>query len=160
MTTQPPQVETLTELKLTDAIKQIVNEAYIPNDRPVLLSYVDANGQPSVSYRGSVIPIGDDKLGVWARNPDAGLPRAVPSNPNVVLIYREGGGPGAFSRAVLTFKGRARLAANEAERRHVYDTMVQRERDMDKDYKGVAIIVELDSVTGAMPGYRLQMRRE
>jgi hypothetical protein len=48
---------------------------------------------------------------------------------------------------------------DEATRRKVYDSMPQRERDSDADYKGIAIVIDLDSVTGMVPGYRLQMQR-
>jgi hypothetical protein len=37
--------------------------------------------------------------------------------------------------------------------------MPQRERDSDPDMKGVAIIVDLESLTGFIPGYRLQMAK-
>jgi hypothetical protein len=37
--------------------------------------------------------------------------------------------------------------------------MPQRERDADAEKKGVAIIVDLDSVAGFIAGYRLQMTK-
>ena len=70
--------------------------------------------------------------------------------------------PGAAAsalEAVITFRGHARLAADESERRTIYDTMVQRERDGDKDYTGVGIVVDLDSVSGYVPGIRMRMTR-
>jgi hypothetical protein len=37
--------------------------------------------------------------------------------------------------------------------------MPQRERDSDAEMKGVAIVVDLESVTGVMPGVRIAMQR-
>ena len=154
-----PQLETLTELKLTDGLKRLINESYVPNDHPILIAYVDADNRPSASFRGSALAYSDSQIAVWARSAEAGLPRAVAANPQVVLIYREPGGEGGFSRAVVTFRGRAHVATDPAVRKRVYETMPQRERDADKEMSGVAVIVELDSVTGRIPGYRLDMRR-
>ena len=61
---------------------------------------------------------------------------------------------------MVTFRGKGRIAAaNDPLRDKVYDTMPQRERDADAEKKGVAIIVDLDSVAGFIAGYRLQMTK-
>jgi hypothetical protein len=158
MTTQPP-METLTELRLTDEIKQTVNEAYVPNDRPILMATIDDDGRPNMTWRGSVIAYSDTQLGVWARNAEGGTARTLEAHPDVMLVYRESGGPGQRSRVTLNFRGKARVDNSEAARRGVYDTMPQRERDSDPEMKGVAIIVDLESVTGIMPGVRIAMQR-
>jgi hypothetical protein len=149
--------EVLTELRLTDELKRIVNEAYIPNDHPLVVSYVDERGEPHSSFRGSTIAFGDRELAVWTRNPESEMVKAARRNSTFLLLYREPNPAGGFSRAVVTFRGKARVAEDEGERRRVYDEMPQRERDADKDYKGVAIVIELGSVTGFVPGLRLQM---
>jgi hypothetical protein len=76
-----------------------------------------------------------------------------------MLVYRESGGPGQRSRVTLNFKGKARVDNSEAARKRVYETMPQRERDSDAEMKGVAIIVDLESVTGMMPGVRIAMTK-
>jgi hypothetical protein len=157
--TTPPQVETLTELKLTDEIKNIVNQSYIPNDYPILMAYVDEHGRPGISFRGSAIAYSDTQLAVWARNSEGSTATALEANPNVTLVYREPSPDHQRSRAVITFRGQARVDHDETARNRVYDEMPQRERDADPEKKGAAIIVDLDSVTGFMPGYRLQMQR-
>ncbi len=160
MTNQPtPPVETLTELKLPEVLKQVVMQAYVPEDNPILMAYVDAQGRPGLSYRGSAVVVSDTQLGVWARNGEGGTASALEHNPNVTLIYRQPSPDHGRSRAVVTFRGRARVDNDAASRRKVYDEMPQRERDSDLEMKGVAIIVDLDSVDGFMPGYRFQMRR-
>lgn len=158
MTTQPP-METLTELKLTDEIKQTVNEAYVPNDRPILMATIDEDGKPNMTWRGSVVAYSDTQLGVWARNPEGGTARTLEKHPDVMLVYRESGGPGQRSRVTLNFKGKAHIDSSDAARKRVYETMPQRERDSDPEMKGAAIIVDLESVTGVMPGVRIAMTK-
>ena len=159
MTTQQTP-ETLTELKLTDELKQRINEAYVPNDNPLIVSYVTESGDPATSYRGSAVALSDTQLAVWTRNPESGFVKAGERGANLLLMYREPNpDPKGRSQSVITFRGKGRTSSNEAERRAVYDLMPQRERDSDADYKGVATIVELDSVIGFFPGYRLQMKK-
>ncbi len=152
-------METLTELKLTDEIKKTVNEAYVPNDRPILMAHVDMDGKPVMTWRGSVCAISDTQIGVWARNAEGGTASSLEAHPDVMLVYRESGGPGQRSRATLNFKGKARVDDTPEARQAVWDTMPQRERDSDPEMKGVAIIVDLESVTGMLPGVRLQMTK-
>jgi hypothetical protein len=157
--TTPPPMETLTELKINDALKQKVMEAYVPNDWPIIVGYVDEQGRPGLSYRGSVVVVSETQIGVWARNGEGGTASALSKNPNLTLVYREPTPDHGRSAAVVTFRGRGRVDNSEAMRNAVYDTMPQRERDADAEKKGVAIIVDLDSVIGFIAGYRLQMTR-
>ena len=77
----------------------------------------------------------------------------------MTLVYREPDPAGRRSRALINIRGRGRLAANEAELLKVYETMPEIERAPDPDIKGVAVIVEIESITGFMPAYISQMRR-
>jgi len=158
--TTPPPMETLTELKINDALKQKVMDAYVPNDWPIIVAYVDEQGRPGMSYRGSLVVVSETQLGMWARNPEGSTSGALPRNPNLTAVYREPTPDHGRSAAVVTFKGKGRVAAaGDPLRDQVYATMPQRERDADAEKKGVAIIIDLDSVTGFIPGYRLQMTK-
>jgi len=156
--TKPP-METLTEFKITADLRQIIDTAFVPNDHPIILAYVGPDDAAHVSFRGSAHFHSDTAIAVWARDPQGGLPGAMAHNQNVTLVYREPNPGGGRSRAVINFRGRGRLSADEAERRKVYETMPEVERVPDPEMKGVAVIVEIESITGIMPGYMLQMRR-
>jgi hypothetical protein len=158
VTTQPTP-ETLTELKINDALKQKIMDAYVPNDWPIMVAYVDEQDRPGMSYRGSLVVVSETQLGFWARNGEGGTASALPRNPNLTIAYREPMPDHGRSAAVVTFRGKGRIVDSGALRDQVYDTMPQRERDADAEKKGVAVIVDLDSVTGFIPGYRLQMTR-
>jgi len=150
---QPPPA--LTELKLTDAMKEAVNSSYM-SGKPMVVAYVDENGQPSLSYRGSAQAYSDTALAVWVRNPDGGLAKALPKNARVTLLYRD---PGPENRAMLVFRGVGRIDESEAARRQVYDSSPEPERNADREEKGKALIVELERVDGFMPGARVMMRK-
>lgn len=158
MTTQPTP-ETLTELKINDALKQKIMDAYVPNDLPLMVAYVDDQNRPGMSYRGSLVVVSETQLGFWARNGEGGTASAVAKNPNLTVVYREPSPDHGRSTAVVTFRGKGRVVEDGALRDQVWETMPQRERDSDADKKGVAVIIDLDSVTGFIPGYRLQMTK-
>jgi hypothetical protein len=153
-------VETLTELKINDALRKKVMEAYVPNDWPVMVGYVDENGRPGMSYRGSVVVVSETQIGMWARNPGGNTATALAKHPDMVLVYREPSPDHGRSAAVVTFRGKGRLTAEgDPLREQVWTTMPQRERDADAEKKGTAIIVDLESVVGFISGYRLQMTK-
>jgi hypothetical protein len=98
---------------------------------------------PAVSFRGSTQVHGPRQLAIWARRQDDGLARAIATPPKVTLVYYGPGGPGPM---FLSIRGHARLdpAANDA----VYAGMIGGERQQDPDRKGVAVIIDVESVRG------------
>ena len=133
----------MADLDLRGEIAVAIDEA-AGHGRALVLGYVADDGTPSLSYRGSAHVYSPDQLAVWARKPDAGLAVAVVARPAVALLYFSRDTPGA---RYLSIKGRARVApeANDA----VYEKMFYRERDADPDRKGVAILIDVDTVDGA-----------
>jgi hypothetical protein len=145
-----------TELKLSPALKEIVNTA-LERGRMISVAYVSAEGRPELSFRGSVQAYSDTQLAIWVRNPEGGILKAVTSgHPHIALLYGE---LGAQSKAFVTFRGRGHVDPSESVRRKVYDDSPAIERDMDKDRKGVALIIDLDSVEGFFGGSALKMRQ-
>jgi hypothetical protein len=127
-------------LEISDHVAQAVNGA-AGVGRPIVLSYVNADGYPSLSTRGSTHVHGPQQLALWARNPEGGLQKAIASNPKVGLI--------AFNMdpfTLLFFTGRARVDASENDT--VWENIPQGERDLDPERKGSAVIIDLDSIKG------------
>lgn len=145
---------TPTPIKLTDEMQEAVNSA-LTNGTPVIVAYVDENGQPSLSFRGSVQAYGDDRLAIWVRNPEGGLQRALGKNPRLTLLYRN-----PQTRLMLNFQGRGRFDAADDVRKTVYENSPEPERNADRDRKGLALIIDLDRVTGFGPGGRYLMQRQ
>jgi hypothetical protein len=140
-------------MKITDEIKEAVNGA-LSNRTPIIVAYVDEDGQPSLSFRGSTQVYSDDQLAIWVRNPEGGLLRALQKNPRVTLMYRN-----PENRTTLQFRGRGRMDNSESVRAHVYNNAPEAERNADKEQKGMPLILDLDRVDGTIPGFRVQMRR-
>lgn len=110
---------------------------------PMSLAYVDEQGVPHLAFRGSLRSYGDDKLSMWSRISKSGMVKAIRSNPNVALFYRN-----ESVRATYQLRGRAHVVEDEAIRRKIYDEMPKVERDHDFAMLGEAIIIELDMVEG------------
>ncbi len=109
----------------------------------VAVAYIDDDGYPSVSFRGTTQVIGPDRLAIWARKRDAGLAAAIAERPQVGLVYYGPGGPGP---AYLALRGRAH--ADPSLDDEVYAAAPQGERDQDPDRNGVAVVIEIDRVQG------------
>lgn len=145
----------LTELRLSEEMKKAIDTAFA-RKKPVAISYVDENNAPKLSYRGSTQAYSDTSLAIWVRMPEGPILAAVKKNPAVALIYgdfREDG------RDFMVFRGRARIDTSEAARKHVYENAHPFEQSQDKDRKGNAVIIELDSVEGFFGGALLKMKR-
>jgi hypothetical protein len=139
----------------TKAIPDAINEAVLRGRQPAI-AYVNDAGDPEISFRGSTYVFGPDQLAIWVRKQDSGLAVAIKARPHVGLVYyggHEGPGP-----AFLSFKGSARVdtSADDA----VYAAIVEPERQQDPERKGVAVIIDVDSVQGyAPPDGFFQMER-
>jgi len=145
----------LTELKLSAALKETVNTA-LARGRMMSVAYVTPDGRPELSFRGSVRAYSDTQLAIWIRNPEGGILKAVASgHPYITLLYGE---LAAQSKAFVTFRGRGRVDSSGSVRRKVYDASPEGERNLDEDRKGVALLIDLDSVDGFFGGRVLKMR--
>jgi pyridoxamine 5'-phosphate oxidase-like protein len=127
-------------IEIDDDMKRTVNGA-IESRHPMVLAYVGDDGAPNVSFRGSTQVFGKDQLAIWVRNPSGGLARALQHHPQVALLYGSADPPRLFA-----FKGRARIDANAND--IVYANSPKGERDYDPERKGVALIIDLDEITG------------
>ena len=145
---------TLTELKLSPEMKQAINTA-MESGRAIAISYVDEEGAPQLSYRGSTQAYGDKQLAIWVRNPEGRILPSIDKNAAVALIY---GNFDPTARGFMIFRGRARVDSGAEARRRVYEGSPEYERNQDKDRKGVALIIDLTSVEGFFGGARLKMR--
>ena len=139
-------------LEISDHVAQAVNGGYGVG-RPMILSYVNADGYPSLSTRGSTHVHGPQELAIWGRNPEGGLQKAIASNPKVGLI--------AFNMdpfTLLFFTGRARV--DESQNDAVWEATPDGEKGQDPDRKGGAVIIDLDTIKGLGPDGFFMMSRD
>ncbi len=152
MSAAPP---ILTELKLSADMKKAVDTAF-ESFKPIVVSYVDENGAPQLSYRGSTQAYSDTQLAIWVRNPEGRMLESLEKNPAVALIY------GTFeptARAFMIFRGRAHVESSSSVRDKIYERAHAFEQSQDKDRRGIALVIDLDSVDGFFGGAVLKMRR-
>lgn len=129
-------------IELTDEMRDALASA-LTDRMPVIMTYVDAEGQPHLSFRGTAQVFSKDQLAVWARNPDGGLPQAMEggTNPRVALLYRN-----TETRVAWQFLGRGRVVTDEASRNQIFDNSPEFERNTDPERKGKAIVIDVDQV--------------
>ena len=131
-----------------------VLDAALDNKTPVIAAYVDADGVPHVSPRGTVQSWSATEVAMWARDPNGGMLRAIPTNPHVSLFYRD-----PATRVSYEIVGRMRVTEDPAERQRVFDRSPKIERNFDPLLRGKAIIVEVDSLVGNDARGRIDMKR-
>lgn len=143
-----------TELKLTADMKSAVNKAF-ESSKPIAIAYVDENGAPQLSYRGSTQAYSDTQLAIWVRNPQGRILESVEKNPAVALIY---GNFDPNDRGFMIFRGRARIDGDEGVRDHIYEHAHEFERNQDPERNGLALVIDLESISGFFGGERLNMQ--
>ena len=68
-------------IELPESIKRDVNSAFIEG-HPIIVVGVTAEGEPTVSFRGTAQALGDTALAFWVRQPDQStLLRSILVNP-------------------------------------------------------------------------------
>lgn len=129
-------------LVLPEPVRRMVDNALVER-HPMLMAYTTPEGQPILSFRGSVQVVADDQLAMWIRNPDGLLMRSIAANPRVALMYRN-----EDSKSTYQFQGRARISDDARLRQQVYDKSAKAEREHDFAQIGVVVLVDLDRVEG------------
>jgi pyridoxamine 5'-phosphate oxidase-like protein len=149
----PPGPLEPSPVHLDDAVKDAINGA-VRTGHAMILTYVDAEGQPQMSLRGTTQAYSDDQLAVWVRDPRGGLTRAIEHNARVALMYHD-----PETHQTYQFHGRARLVDTDDVRAQVYGNAFEGEQNMDWRRRGAPVIVDLDRVEGIGPGGRILMQR-
>jgi len=139
-------------LRIAEEMAAAINGA-MDNGTPTVLGYVNEQGQPRLSFRGTTQAYTEQQLAVWARYEDAGLPTAIQQNPCVSVVY--------YARGIgnLIFEGRAHIDNDPGVRGQVFVHSPVVEQRADPERNGVAIIIDVDKVTGRLGGERINMAR-
>lgn len=146
----PPPAPTET---FPDWLRGVVNGA-LANGTPICLAYVDEQGRPVQSLRGSTQVYSDHQLCIWLRNPEGGIARALQSNPALSLLYRD-----SKTRTTLIFQGRGRIESDPAVRERVFALAPEVEQNHDPERRGLALIIEIERAQGASPRGALRLER-
>jgi hypothetical protein len=137
---------------LPEFVQARVNRA-LADDIPLCVSYVDEEGHPSQSLRGSTMAINDHQLAIWARS-KGGIVKSLEKNPWVSLLYRE-----TPTRSTLIFEGKAHVLPDGPEALAIHDRSPEVERNHLTRETGAAIVIDLTAVDGSTPEGRVRFRR-
>jgi hypothetical protein len=127
----------------------------LANGTPICVTYVDADGQPQSSLRGSTIVYSPTQLAIWLRTAEGGLTRALATNPKLSLLYRD-----SKSRSTIVVQGRGHIATDEETRRRVYEMTPEVEQFHDTARNGAALIIDVTRLQGGGPKGNFRMQRE
>ena len=129
-------------MQLPQEVKDRVNKA-LDEGFPLALTVVTPEGEPLASFRGSTQTFGDDALAFWVRSAPSATLAAIAANPQVALTYAN-----MPARTFYIFRGRARVTEDPADRDAIWQGQHPLEQSRDPDRTGIAVIVDLDRVTG------------
>ena len=110
---------------IPDFIKGMINGALL-NGTPMVVAYVNENGQPVQSLRGSTQVYSPNQLSIWVRNADSGLTRAMEKNPNLSILYRD-----SKLRSTLIIQGRGHVDSSPEVRERVFNLIPEVEQNHD-----------------------------
>ena len=130
-------------MQLPQDVKDRVNNA-LSEGYPLSLVAVTPDAEPLVSFRGSTQTFGEDALAVWVRAVPSKTLTAIAANPEVAMTYTN-----MPQRKFYIFRGRARVTHEQSERDAIWEGQHQLEKDRDLERTGVAVIIDLDRVTGS-----------
>ena len=136
----------MSTIDLSGDITIAINGAY-DRGNPVVLGYTDDQGRPALSARGSVYVHSSHQLAIWARSETSGFVKAIAERPYVSLLFFASNDAGP--RMLLSIQGKAHVDSSLND--EVYAAILPGEREHDPDQKGVAVIVEIGTLTGFSP---------
>jgi hypothetical protein len=125
------------------------------NNTPIVVCYVDENGQPQQSLRGSTLVFSPTQLGIWVRSAEGGIVKAMANNNKLSLLYRD-----SNSRSTIVIQGRGSIATDEDTRNRLYEMSPEVEQLHDPNRNGVALIIDIVRLQGGGPKGNFRMQRE
>lgn len=129
-------------IDLTGDIQNVIDGALERAGRAPAIGYIDQDGYPAVSHRGSTHVISPTQLAIWTRNPNDGLATGIAANPKVTVAFFDPAG----NPLMLSMRGSAKVDA--ARNDEVYAGIGGAEQGYDPDRNGVAVIIDVETVRG------------
>ena len=139
---------------IPDNARGTINGA-LANNTPMCISYVDENGMPSMSMRGSVQVYSDTQLSIWVRNKEGGMVKALAKNPYISLLYRDNA-----TRSTLIVQGRGHVETDDETVEKVWNGIQDVEQKHETREPGCALIIDVIKMQGGTPRGGVRVVRE
>jgi hypothetical protein len=134
-----------------DFVSRRINNA-LANDTPLCVGYVNEEGQPQLSLRGSTLVFSPNQVAIWVRQATGGMAKSIEKNPNMMLLFRDSG-----ERSTITFQGKGHIQNDDATRKKLWDMIPEVERNHETWESGAPLIIDLDRVDGGTPDGRVRV---
>ena len=148
---QPPAELTDT---IPDTARGLINGA-LRNNTPMSVAYVDEDGKPNLSLRGSVQVYTPTQLSIWLRSTSGGMASAIAKNPNVALLYRD-----SNTRSTLVVQGVAHVETDPEVCARVWNMIQDVEQKHETHESGCALIIDVTRMQGGTPRGGVRMQRD
>lgn len=126
----------------------------LANNTPMCISYVDENGMPNMSMRGSVQVYSDTQLSIWVRNKEGGMVKALAKNPYIGLLYRDNA-----TRSTLIVQGRGHVETDPEIVEKVWNGIQDVEQKHETREPGCALIIDVIKMQGGTPRGGVRVER-
>ena len=138
---------------IPDNARGTINAA-LANNTPMCISYVDENGMPSMSMRGSVQVYSPTQLSIWVRNKAGGMAKAIEKNPYIGLLYRDNA-----TRSTLIVQGKGHIEEDSETVERVWNAIQDVEQKHETRESGCALIIDVLKMQGGTPrgGVRVEI---
>lgn len=144
MASAPPTPPPVTPIDLLQ-FASIVDTARIDHEQALTTGLVATanDGRPDIALKGSLMVSDKDHL-AWSERSKRETYEALASNPKVAVFVRNP----MRDRRTLRFYGEARVVDDPELVERVWQRVLQVEKDMDKERRGVAVLVRVNRVRG------------
>ncbi|HWC28749.1 MAG TPA: pyridoxamine 5'-phosphate oxidase family protein [Dehalococcoidia bacterium] len=126
----------------------------LANNTPMCISYVDENGMPNMSMRGSVQVYSDTQLSIWVRNKEGGMVKALAKNPYIGLLYRDNA-----TRSTLIVQGKGHVETDPEIVERVWNGIQDVEQKHETREPGCALIIDVIKMQGGTPRGGVRVER-
>jgi hypothetical protein len=138
---------------IPDSARGLINGA-LRNNTPMSVAYVDEDGKPNLSLRGSVQVYSPTQLSAWLRSTSGGMSKALAKNPNVALLYRD-----SNTRSTLVVQGIAHVESDPEICSRVWNMIQDVEQKHETHESGCALIIDVTRMQGGTPRGGVRMQR-
>ena len=149
-----PQARPEASDTIPDIARGTINAA-LANNTPMSVAYVDEDGTPNLSLRGSVQVYSDTQLSIWVRNKEGGMAKAIAKNPNMSLLYRDN-----HTRSTLIVKGKGHIETDDETVNRVWNNIQDVEQKHETRESGCALIIDVVSMGGGTPRGGVRVQRD
>jgi len=149
-----PQPRPETTDYIPDAARVLINGA-LRNNTPMTVCYVDEEGKPNMSLRGSVQVYSPTQLSIWLRNKEGGLPASLKTHPTIGLLYRD-----SYSRSTLSIQGIGHVEEDPEICERVWNSIQDVEQKHETRDVGCALIIDVKKLQGGTPKGGVRMARD